>query len=69
MHLLEKGMQLHEIRDFLGHNSVMTTEVYAKTNPEIKRSAIDKYSEELNTKEYYSEDEAAKIEDWLEGKS
>ncbi len=32
MHLLESGVNLIYIRDFLGHSSVITTEIYAKAN-------------------------------------
>lgn len=39
------GVNLIYIRDFLGHASVLTTERYAKTNPEFMRKAI----EESNT--------------------
>lgn len=42
MHLLEAGVNLIYIRDFLGHESVTTTEIYAKTNPEIKRKELEK---------------------------
>jgi site-specific recombinase XerD len=42
MHLLEDGVNLIYIRDLLGHASVTTTEIYAKTNPELKRVAIEK---------------------------
>ena len=41
MHLLENGVNLIYIRDILGHASVVTTEVYAKANPEMKRHAIE----------------------------
>jgi integrase/recombinase XerD len=41
MHLLEKGVNLIYIRDILGHASVVTTEVYARANPEMKRNAIE----------------------------
>lgn len=40
MHLLEAGVNLIYIRDFLGHNSIETTEIYAKANDNIKRQAI-----------------------------
>ncbi|MDO5569731.1 MAG: tyrosine-type recombinase/integrase [bacterium] len=40
MHLLEAGISLVDIRDILGHVSVTTTEIYAKTNIELKRKAI-----------------------------
>ena len=44
MHLLESGVNLIYIRDFLGHEDVKTTQVYAKANPELKRDAILKAS-------------------------
>ena len=37
MHLLEGGVNLVYIRDFLGHSSITTTEIYARANPEIKK--------------------------------
>jgi site-specific recombinase XerD len=40
MHLLENGVNLTYIRDLLGHASIVTTEVYAKANLEMKRQAI-----------------------------
>lgn len=40
-HLLMSGVNLIYIRDFLGHASVLTTERYAKTNPEFMRKAIE----------------------------
>lgn len=64
MHLLENGVNLIYIRDFLGHSSVTTTEIYARSNPEIKRKfleaaatsidvAVDKFSnQEKQTLEY-----------------
>ena len=41
MHLLENGVNLIYIRDILGHASIVTTEVYAKANPEMKRQAVE----------------------------
>lgn len=41
MHLLENGVNLIYIRDILGHASVVTTEVYAKASPQMKRQAIE----------------------------
>lgn len=40
MHMLQAGINLVYIRDFLGHASVSTTEVYAKADTETKREAI-----------------------------
>lgn len=41
MHLLQADVNLIYIRDFLGHVDLKTTEVYARTNTETKRKAIE----------------------------
>lgn len=42
MHLLQAGVILPHIRDFLGHVSIMTTEIYARTNSKQKSEALEK---------------------------
>jgi site-specific recombinase XerD len=46
--LLLSDVNLVYIRDFLGHASVVTTEVYAKTNPEFLRRAVEKNARNYN---------------------
>jgi len=41
VHLLRSGVALIYIRDFLGHASVTTTEIYAKVDAEEKRKALE----------------------------
>lgn len=41
MHLLQAGVSLIYIRDFLGHEDIRTTEIYAKSDSELKRKAIE----------------------------
>ena len=41
MHLLQSGVNLIYIRDFLGHVDIKTTEIYAKYDTETKRKAIE----------------------------
>ena len=41
MHLLHAGVNLIYIRDFLGHADQKTTEIYARTDTEMKRKAIE----------------------------
>lgn len=41
MHLLQSGVNLVYIRDFLGHSSIKTTEIYARADSEMKRKAIE----------------------------
>jgi site-specific recombinase XerD len=45
MHLLQSGISLDMIRDFLGHVDVKTTQIYARANLEMKRKALEKVSE------------------------
>lgn len=65
MHLLQSGVNLIYIRDFLGHASVTTTEIYAKSNPEIKRKAIEEASAKVLPKEKFSAKEKKDLFEWL----
>ncbi len=42
MHLLQSGVNLVYIRDFLGHSSISTTEVYARADTKLKREALER---------------------------
>ncbi|MDR1090217.1 MAG: site-specific integrase [Prevotella sp.] len=42
MHLLQSGVNLVYIRDFLGHTSISTTEIYARADSKLKREALEK---------------------------
>ena len=65
MHLLEAGVNLIYIRDFLGHASVTTTEVYAKTNPKIKEEQLIKHSKNLEINKRYSDKQKDDLLEWL----
>ena len=66
MHLLESGVNLIYIRDFLGHSSVTTTEIYAKCNPELKRKYIIEAASQLDDSiQPYSDNEKDELLDWL----
>lgn len=41
MHLLQAGVNIVYIRDFLGHTSVSTTEIYARADSKMKREALE----------------------------
>ena len=55
MHLLESGSNLIYIRDFLGHEGIETTQIYAKANPEVKRASLEKV---------YHAPDATELPDW-----
>lgn len=65
MHLLESGVNLIYIRDFLGHSSVTTTEVYAKSNPEVKRKAIERASHNVVPSDKLTKSEKDNLLSWL----
>ena len=47
MHLLQSGISLEIIRDFLGHANVKTTQIYARTNLEMKRRGLVKVAPDV----------------------
>lgn len=49
MGMLKAGIHLIYIRDFLGHSNVVTTEVYARSDTEMKRKALEQSYKELYT--------------------
>lgn len=65
MHLLEAGVNLIYIRDFLGHTSVTTTEVYAQANAEVKRKVIEQHGAELKATPVYSSSDKENLLSWL----
>ncbi len=65
IHLLESGVNLIYIRDFLGHSLVTTTEIYAKSNPEVKRKAIEQASQNMVPNEKLTTKEKNDLLSWL----
>lgn len=66
MHLLESGVNLIYIRDFLGHSSVITTEIYAKSSPEIKRKYLENAASNIDISvNKFSEKEKESLLEWL----
>ena len=47
VHLVQAGVNIVYIRDLLGHESVVTTEVYARVDSESKRLALEKAYRDL----------------------
>ncbi len=51
IHLLESKVELIHIRDFLGHKSVITTEIYARMNPGYTFEAVKNAYKNITTDE------------------
>lgn len=67
MHLLQAGVNLVYIRDFLGHQSVQTTEIYARADSAQKREAIEKAYTDVVKKEIPAWIENHNLLQWLKG--
>lgn len=65
VHLVEAGVNIIYIRDFMGHSSVKTTEIYAKISSKSKQEALEKAAANLVTKSAYREEEKSAIVEWL----
>ncbi len=65
MELVEAGVDLIYIRDLLGHVSVKTTEIYARTDAARKRAAIEAASKEIVPSESASWDNDDDLKTWL----
>lgn len=65
MHLLQAGVNLIYIRDFLGHEDIQTTEIYAKCDTEHKRKAIESAYPELFKSDFLDWSKDENLLDWL----
>lgn len=68
-HLLQAGMNIIYVRDFLGHSSVKTTETYVRMDSEQKRKALEAAAADIvpqsQTIKVWNDDE--KLLNWLKG--
>jgi integrase/recombinase XerD len=65
MHLLQSGISLDMIRDFLGHVDTKTTQIYARANLEMKRKALEKTSDSSLLPKLPSWQQNKNLLDWL----
>lgn len=66
MHLLQSGVSLEIIRDFLGHVDVKTTQIYARSNLEMKRRALEKVADGAPLPKLPSWKENKTLLEWLQ---
>jgi integrase/recombinase XerD len=65
MHLLQSGISLEMIRDFLGHVDVKTTQIDAWANLEMKRNTLEKITEASPVPNLPSWQQKQNLLDWL----
>ena len=65
MGLVDEGVDLIYIRDLLGHVSIRTTEIYAKTNSKKKREAIEEAASKIVPEEIPEWENDTGLKNWL----
>lgn len=64
-HLYNNGTPLLYVQEFLGHNTITSTEIYATPDTKKQREQILKNSETINTKNKYSNTKKDTLDNWL----
>ena len=64
-HLVEADVNIIYIRDFMGHSSVRTTEIYAKISSKSRQKAVEKAAANLIMGSAYGEEDRSAIMEWL----
>jgi len=66
VHMLQAGINLVYIRDFLGHSSVTSTEIYARADSDMKRKALEGAYMELDIGKIPSWEKDEELMNWLQ---
>ena len=64
MHLVQANVNLIYIRDFLGHESVKTTEIYAKADSAAKEKLLKRQAKN-HSRSRYKDKKREELLDWL----
>ncbi len=64
-HLYNNDTPLLYIKDFLGHSTIVSTEIYATPDSEKQRQQILKNAEQITTKNKYSKFKKESLDTWL----
>lgn len=64
-HLYNNGIPLLYIKDFLGHSTITTTEIYATPDSKKQREIILENAQEIKVKTNYSDNKKETLDNWL----
>jgi len=64
-HLYNNGTPLLYVKEFLGHSTISSTEIYATPDSRKQRKEILKNSETINTKNKYNNHKKDDLDNWL----
>ena len=65
MIMLKDGVSLSEIKEYLGHSNIATTEIYARLDTTLIKESLNKHAQEINYKMKYSKKDKDDLENWL----
>jgi integrase/recombinase XerD len=65
MIMLKSGNSLSEIKEYLGHSNISTTEIYARLDYSLIKDSIENYTKTINFKTKYTIEEKNDLEKWL----
>ncbi len=65
MNMLEAGINLVYIRDFLGHSELATTEIYSRCSSEMKRKELEKINNNIIPENTPNWQKDQSLMDWL----
>ena len=64
-HLYNNGTPLLYVKDFLGHSTIVSTEIYASPDSKKQREEILRNSKAINNKNRYSSSKKESLNNWL----
>lgn len=65
MIMLKSGVSLSEIKEYLGHSSISTTEIYARLDFSLIKDSIESHEKSINFKTKYTKKNKEDLENWL----
>lgn len=65
MAMLKDGVSLSEIKEYLGHSCISTTEIYARLDTNIIEESLKRHAKKINNPVKYSKKEKMDLENWL----
>ena len=68
-HLYNNGTPLLYVKEFLGHSTISSTEIYATPDSKRQREELLKNSESIDTKNKYSNIKKEDLDNWLKNKT
>ena len=65
MHMVEAGIDILSIRDFLGHSSIKSTEKYARMSAKRLQEILESNINEMALKTKKTKEEIIELEEWM----